>query len=160
MPYGKDGEEIKVGSTKYVWDDEKKVRDYKDRIRRAKAEIKELPEGRKHITFLAKRGYNTPRPLNQRILYKETVVKFRTDGMVVYKPHLLTVKQGRIVTSNSEEIAFLDMKKDYMRETDRPLTQAEQDRAENIKLQAQINALKMEKGLPDVKEKVKDAVKA
>ena len=149
VPYGKDGKEIKPGSTKYIWDDKDKIDEYKERIKKAKLEIKRLPEGRKHITFLAKRGYNTPRPLNQRILYKETVANFRSDGYINWKPHLLSIQQGRIVTSNSEEIAFLDMKKDYMREKDRPLTQTEQDRAKNQELQVEITNLK--KDLEDSK---------
>ncbi len=163
MAIGRDGKEIVVGSIKYIWDNEEKVHEYEERIKKAKIEIRNLPKGRRHITFLSKRGYKKTLPLldlekfdafmdseikktvnyplNTKILYKETVVGFRADGFVQYKPHSLTIKQGRIVTSNADEIAFLDMNGGYIRETDRPLTQAEQTMKDKIALEKKVAKL-------------------
>jgi hypothetical protein len=148
MAIGKDGKEIVVGSEDFVWDDDDIIAEFKERTDKAKKEIKGLPEGRKHLVFYLKKGYKTPYSINTRVLYKRTVTKFKTNGMPVFKGHYLTVKQGRIITSNSEEVAFLDMSKDFIRESERPLTPLEKEKQERMKLERELAILKAEKGQP------------
>jgi len=158
MAIGKDGKEIVVGSEQFVWEDEDKVKEFKDRRKKAKGEVKALPDGKKHLTFYLKRGYNTPYSLNTKVLYKRTIKKFRANGLPEYKPHYLTIKQGRIITSNSEEIAFMDMSKDFIRESERPLTPLEKERKERMRLEKELAIAKAdtEKKSEDDKKEVED----
>ena len=151
MAIGKDGKEIVVGTEDFIWDDEDKIADFIERRKEAKKEVRALPSGGKFITFLTKKGYNTPYSLNTKILYKQSVSKFKANGLPVYKPHMLTIKQGRIKTSLSEEIAFLDMSKDYIREADRPLTPIELERKKTRELELKIAIMESKEAHKDEK---------
>ena len=159
--YGKDGKSLSIGDEYFVWEDEDKINEFIERREKAKTEIKSLESGKRWILFLLKRGYNTPYSINTRVQYKQTIKKFRTDGSPIYRPHYLTVNAGRIKTSNSEEIAFLDMSDDFIRETDRPLTQAEKNQMKVIELENKVKALEARRTEtePQVETQAKENIK-
>jgi DNA gyrase/topoisomerase IV subunit A len=115
-------------------------KEFEDRVKGARIEIKALPEGARNITFLMRKEYRNSHSQNPSILYKRSIESFYpASGAPKYKDHFLKFNWGMIRTSNFEEIAFLDMHpKWFVREANRELTKEE-------KMARQIEELKVEK---------------
>ena len=133
---------FEVGDEIFVYDDPKKEKQWREGIAKVKEDIKELPEGGKHITFYMTDSYMRNFSPNTKIPYKHTIKKIRLkDGVPELKDHNITIRQGRIKTSNAEEIAFLDMKSGFVRARDRKLTAREADKARIDELEEKVKKL-------------------
>ena len=131
-----------VGQEIFQFDDPEREKQWRDGIKKAKEEIDNLSEGNKHITFYMTDSYMRSFSPNTKIPYKKTIVKIRLkDGVPVLKSHYISVRQGRVKTSNAEEISFLDMKQGFVRARDRKLTPREMDSAKIKELEDKVKEL-------------------
>jgi hypothetical protein len=132
--------EFHVGQEFLVFEDPDKKEEFYSRVKEVEKELKTLPKGNRYITFYMTRDYKRNFSPNTRILYKEVVRKIdRVDGHPHYKPHFISIRQGRIRTSNPEEIAFLDMKKGFVRAEDRELSPLEKEKMELQRIKEEKN---------------------
>ena len=79
--------------------------------------------------------------------------------MPVLKSHYISIRQGRVKTSNAEEISFLDMKQGFVRARDRKLTPREMDGARIKELEDKVKELMAgseKKPVEEIKEEVVD----
>lgn len=133
---------FEVGQEIFQFDDPEREKQWRDGIKKAKEEIDNFPEGSKHITFYMTDSYMRNFSPNTKIPYKKTITKIRLkDGVPVLKSHYISVRQGRVKTSNAEEISFLDMKQGFVRARDRKLTPREMDGARIKELENQVKEL-------------------
>ena len=161
---------FEVGDEIFRYAEPKKKKDWEQRTIKVREEVKNLPEGQRHITFYMTDAYMRSYSANTKIPYKETVVSIRPDGWRKTKVHNITIQQGRIKTSNAEEIAFLDNLSGFVRAANRKLTDRELDKARIDELEKKLEQLtpKVEKQveinkveLPKVeKEKANASAKA
>ena len=150
---------MEIGDEIYVWDTLDKLNEFKDRVKNVREEIKE----KGFVLFYMDSWYQSLRSPKAKMFYKNTITKFKPmelGGAPVYKPHYVYFvpfrnNDGKLLsrckTSNSEEIAFLDMKKGIVREDARELTPYEKQIVETQKLKQEVEDLK--KTMEDKKEK-------
>lgn len=133
---------FEVGQEIFQFDDPEREKQWRDGIKKTKEEIASLPEGEKHITFYMTDSYMRNFSPNTKIPYKKTITKIRLkDGVPVLKSHYISVRQGRVKTSNAEEISFLDMKQGFVRARDRKLTPREMNGARIKELEDKVKEL-------------------
>ncbi len=132
-----------------------KLKEWKARAVKARVEVENLPEGHKHIVFYMTDAYMRNYSANTTIPYKETVTSIRTDGWRKTKLHKITIRQGRIKTSNGEEIATLEMMQGFVRAADRELTPREVDKAEIVELQKKLDKFEAKEETPNKVESPK-----
>ncbi len=146
---------FEVGDEIFRFADPKKLKEWKSGTIKARADVSKLPEGQRHITFYMTDAHMRNYSANTKIPYKETVVTIRPDGWRKTKVHSITIQQGRIKTSNAEEIAFLDMIKGFIRAADRKLTPRELDKVTIDELQKKVELL-LAKDEKELKEPVSE----
>ena len=141
----KTAKKIEIGDEILPWaDTDEEHNEFIERVKKAKEEIKSLPNENRYVTFLMRKSYSATHSQNSKILYKRTVKGFYpATGMPDYKDHFLKFNWGMIRTSNYEEIAFLDMHSMwFVREENKELTSQEKMAKELKELKAELELIK------------------
>lgn len=119
-----------IGDVLLPWDDLEKWDEFYRRVEEARKEVK--AKGR--IVFYVDKSYRYHHKKRPSFIYKQTITGFRPiaqGGMPRYKDHRVSFivvrtadgrELSRCITSNAEEVAFLDMKDGIVREENRELT--------------------------------------
>lgn len=139
---------LEYGDEIPTWNTEDKINEWHRRIEEVKKELAELLEGKKYVCFLMRRAYSHSYSLSTKIEYKQTFLGWRhtpVGDLPKYKPHYIYFKLGRAKLYDSEQIAFMDMKKGFIRETDKPLTPYEKIQKEKGDLEVRVRELEAEK---------------
>jgi hypothetical protein len=150
----KTARKLEIGDELLPWANTDEEHDEFDKsVESARDEVKALPQGAKSITFLMKKEYKNNHGQHSKILYKRRVNAFNPKtGAPDYKDHTLKFNWGMIRTSNFEEIAFLDMHKEwFIRENNRELTPMEKMAKELEEAKAKLAALS---GIEKQKEEI------
>jgi hypothetical protein len=156
MAIVKEARPLVIGDEILPWvNTDEEYNEWEKNVESARAELRELPQGSKSITYLMKKSYKDQHSQNSKILYKKTVKKFDfKTGAPGYKDHVLKFNWGMIRTSNYEEIAYLEIHPQwFVREANRELTPMEKMAKKNAELEAELNALK-NSGKEEVKPEV------
>jgi len=158
---------LEIGDEIYVWDNPEKVEEFKRRTEEAREEIKE--KGR--IVFYVAKSYKFHYKRRPSFLYKQTVTGFKPlemGGAPKYKDHYINFKEvlfndgrrmARFITSNPEEVAFLDMKQGIVREEERELSPYEIQILEKKKLEQRVAELEARLSKNKESEEIKKEIK-
>jgi hypothetical protein len=142
MAVAVEGKEIKVGDTQYCFKTNEQVEEFLEKAKAAEKEMRAKPSGEKFVLFYMTKEHARSNRTSTKILYKETVVSFHPlTRNPKYKSHYITILRGTCKTSNNEEIAYLDMKKGFVRERDRELSSIELERVKVLQQQKTIYEL-------------------
>jgi len=139
---------LEYGDEISVFNEQEQIDEWHKRIKDVAEELTKIPKEKRFIGFLMKRAYSHSYSSNTKLLYKQTFLGWRhtpIGDLPKYKPHYIYFRLGRAKLRDSEQIAYMDMKRGFMREADRPLTEFEKLQKEKQELEKKVRDLEKEK---------------